>query len=173
MIGEEGRDADELPSQIDRSFQRSLLLWMRDKYPSMAYKVPKSLDGNDRRFYLNLFYLQEHDLFETSTQENSDGFISWRGTKITAKGVDFLENDGGLSAILGVVRVKLHADTLRDILAKKIDASNASPEEKSALKKSLGQIPTIAMNSITTHLMERGLGDIPNLVAWMRPFLGI
>jgi hypothetical protein len=92
---------------------------MRDKYPSMAYKVPKSLDGNDRRFYLNLFYLQEHDLCETSTQENSDGFISWRGTKITAKGVDFLENDGGLSAILGVVRVKLHADTLRDILAKK------------------------------------------------------
>jgi hypothetical protein len=54
-----------------------------------------------------------------------------------------------------VITVKLHADTLRDMLAKKIDASNASPEEKSALKKSLGQIPTIAMNSITTHLMER------------------
>jgi hypothetical protein len=139
----------------------------------MAYKVPKSLDGNDRRFYFNLFHLQEHGLCEALTQESLDGSISWGVAKITAKGVDVLEDDGGLSAILGVVRVKLHADTLRDILAKKIDASNASPEEKSALKKSLGQIPTIAMNSITTHLMERGLGDIPNLVAWMRPFLGI
>jgi hypothetical protein len=43
VIGEEGRVSDELPSQIDRSFQRSLLLWMRDKYPSMAYKVPTLL----------------------------------------------------------------------------------------------------------------------------------
>jgi hypothetical protein len=59
------------------------------------------------------------------------------------------------------------------MLAKKIEASSVSSEEKSALKKSLGQIPAIAMNSITTHLIERGLGDIPDLVTWIRPFLGI
>jgi hypothetical protein len=129
VIGEEGRISDELPSQIDRSFQRSLLLWMRDKYPSMAYEVPKSLDRNDRRFYFNVFYLQERDgLCEALTQESLDGRISWGGAKITAKGVDFLENDGGLSAILGVVTVKLHADTLREMLAKKIEASSASSE---------------------------------------------
>jgi predicted nucleotide-binding protein len=94
VIGEEGRVPDELPSQIDRSFQRSLLLWMRDEYPSMAYKVPTSLDGNDRRFYFNLFYLQEHGLCEALAEKNLDGSISWGGAKITAKGVDFLENDG-------------------------------------------------------------------------------
>jgi hypothetical protein len=94
VIGGEGRVPDELPRQIDRSFQRSLLLWMRDKYPSMAYEVPKSLDGNDRRFYFNLFYLQEHGLCEALTQESLDGKISWGGAKITAKGLDFLENDG-------------------------------------------------------------------------------
>jgi hypothetical protein len=105
VIGEEGRVPDELPSQIDRSFQRSLLLWMRDKYPSMAHDVPKSLDGNDRLFYFNLLYLQEHGLCEALTQESLDGKFSWGGAKITAKGVDFLENDGGLSAILGVVTV--------------------------------------------------------------------
>jgi predicted nucleotide-binding protein len=94
VVGEEGRVPDERPNQIDRSFQRSLLLWMRDKYPSMAYEVPKSLDGNDPRFYFNLFYLQEHGLCETLTQESLDGKISWGGAKITAKGLDFLESDG-------------------------------------------------------------------------------
>jgi hypothetical protein len=94
VIREEGRVPDELPSQIDRSFQRSLLLWMRDKYPSMAYKVPTSLDGNDRRFYFNLFYLKEHGLCEALAEKNLDGSISWGGAKITAKGLDFLENDG-------------------------------------------------------------------------------
>lgn len=173
MTGEEERLPDDPLSKIDRSFQRSLLLWMRDEYPSMAYKVPKQFDRNDRHFYFNLLYLQEHGLCEALTQESLDGHISWGGAKITAKGIDFLEDDGGLSAILGVVTVKLHADTLREMLAKKIDTSSASSEEKSTLKKLLAQTPTVAMNSITTHLIERGLGDIPDLVAWIRPFLGM
>src|ERR1700722_11001808 len=86
-IREKGRLPHELPSQIDRSFQRSLLLWMRDKYPSMAYKVPTSLDGNDRRFYFILFYLKEHGLCEALAEKNLDGSISWGGAKITAKGL--------------------------------------------------------------------------------------
>ena len=61
-------------------------------------------------------------------QEKLGGKITWGGARITAKGIDFLEDDGGLSAILGVVTVKLHADTLREMLAKKIDASSASSD---------------------------------------------
>jgi hypothetical protein len=69
--------AGEDSSRLDRAFQRALLLWMRDEYPKMAYKIPKSLDDDDERFYFNLFYLQEHDLCKALTSQSADGHISW------------------------------------------------------------------------------------------------
>ena len=43
-------------------------------------------------------------------------------------------DDGGLSAILGVVTVKLHSDTIQALLNTKIDQADIPPEEKSKLK---------------------------------------
>ncbi len=36
--------------------------------------------------------------------------------RITAKSIDLLEDDGGVSAILGVVTAKLHEDTIRNLV---------------------------------------------------------
>ena len=45
-------------------------------------------------------------------------------------GIDFLTDDGGLSAILGVVTVKLHSDTIQALIAAKIDQAEISDSEK-------------------------------------------
>jgi hypothetical protein len=53
--------------------------------------------------------------------------------KITARGLDFLEDDGGLGAILNVVTIRLEADTLRQLLETKINASDMPEADKQTL----------------------------------------
>ena len=69
---------------------------------------------------------------------------------ITARGLDFLADDGGLTAILRTVVMKLHADTIRDMLLAKADASGLPAPEKSALRKQIGNLPAAALHSPTT-----------------------
>ena len=58
---------------------------------------------------------------------------------ITAKGIDFMMQDGGLSAILNTKIVKLHPDTIRDLLQNRIQAS--SLENKEELIDKIKSIP--------------------------------
>lgn len=44
--------------------------------------------------------------------------------------MDFLADDGGLSAILGTVIIKFETEQLKAILAAKIMSSDLSPERK-------------------------------------------
>ena len=54
--------------------------------------------------------------------------------KITAKGVDFIRDDGGLSAILSVQTVKLHEDTLKELLSIAIQQAKLPEPEKESIK---------------------------------------
>jgi hypothetical protein len=107
---------------------------MRNAYPGMVFDVPY-IDDNDRnRLFANLTYLQGHGLCEPLLSQGVDGHFSWGGAKITPQGLDFLEDDGGLSAILRTVTVKLHAETLTELLSARIDAADRAggktfPEE--------------------------------------------
>lgn len=97
----------------------------------------------------NLQYLAEHGLvvFDDKT------FIS-AIVKITAKGIDFLMDDGGLSAILGVVTVKLHSDTIQALLNTKIDQADIPPEEKSKLKVILSKMGDVALAKLTEKAID-------------------
>jgi hypothetical protein len=77
-------------------------------------------------------------------------------------------DDGGLSAILGVVTVKLHADTVRDLIAAKIEAAPIPSEEKSALRKHLGALPETVLRAATTDLVRAGLNNLPDAIHWFR-----
>ena len=97
----------------------------------------------------NLQYLAEHGLvvFDDKTRITAT-------VKITAKGIDFLMDDGGLSAILGVVTVKLHSDTIQALLNTKIDQADIPPEEKSKLKVILSKMGDVALAKLTEKAID-------------------
>jgi len=97
----------------------------------------------------NLQYLAEHGLvvFDNET-------LITATVKITAKGIDFLMDDGGLSAILGVVTVKLHSDTIQALLDAKINEANIPPEEKSRLKGILSKMGDVALAKFTEKAID-------------------
>ena len=84
--------------KIDRDLQLEVLSFCRDAYPASA-DLTQSPFWDHPHIHANLIYLQEHQLID-GTLVNGNMEIWNPG--ITAKGLDFLEDDGGLSAILGI-----------------------------------------------------------------------
>jgi hypothetical protein len=75
--------------------------------------------------------------------------------------MDFLADDGGLSSILGVVTVKLHEDTLKQLIGQRITESDLPAPEKSKLLEQLKTLPGEAIKHLTLKLVDAGLANWP------------
>ena len=149
---------------LDRNLQREFLSELYKVYPdniTYDYYINAAIAQTtgvieaeeDALFVLkqsaNLQYLAEHGLVVFGDKT----FIT-ATVKITAKGIDFLMDDGGLSAILGVVTVKLHSDTIQALLNTKIDQADIPPEEKSKLKVILSKMGDVALAKLTEKAID-------------------
>lgn len=72
-----------------------------------------------------------------------------------------------LTAILGVVTVRFHADTVKALLLDKIETSDIPKEEKSRLKKHLATLSGEAWKEAGKYLMQQGLHHLPDAVGWL------
>ena len=147
----------------DRTLQRRLLVQMQAVYPDRVENIE---DVDWPNAVAQLSYLQGHGLCDAGLLPNMVGY-SWQGCSITVAGLDFLAEDGGLSAILGVVTIKVHADTIREMLVAKVDASDLPAEKKSVLKTAIGKMSGAAMTAATGDLARMGLEHAPNAVHWL------
>lgn len=149
---------------LDRNLQREILKELNNIYPdsktyeywidaAIAQVVGVIETVGEAELYIakrsaNLRYLAEHGLVVCNDKDLS------ATVKITAKGIDFLADDGGLSAILGVVTVKLHSDTIQALLDAKINEANIPPEEKSRLKSILSKMGDVALAKFTEKAID-------------------
>ena len=166
---------------LDRNLQREILKELNNIYPvsktyeywidaAIAQVVGVIETVGEAELYIakrsaNLRYLAEHGLVVCNDKDLS------AIVKITAKGIDFLSDDGGLSAILGVVTVKLHSDTIQALIAAKIDQAEISDSEKSWLKKELGKIKDTALSTLTTNAINAIAAD--DLVKFLKSAIGL
>lgn len=75
--------------------------------------------------------------------------------------MDFLADDGGLSAILGVLTVKLHDETIRHLIEARINSSDLPAEQKAGLLATLKDLPGEALKHLTEKLLDAGLDNWP------------
>lgn len=149
---------------LDRNLQREFLSELYKVYPdsiihddyintaiAQTNGVIEAEEDDGVSFVLkqsaNLQYLVEHGLVTFGDKLSAT-------VKITAKGIDFLMDDGGLSAILGVVTVKLHSDTIQALLNTKIEQADIPPEEKSKLKVILSKMGDVALAKLTEKAID-------------------
>lgn len=92
--------------------------------------------------------------------------------KATAAGMDFLADDGGLSAILGVVTIKLHDDTIRQLIEARIQSAELPETAKSHLLKSLREAPGETIKLLTEKLLDAGLANLPAALPLIQRVLG-
>ena len=153
-------------NKLDRELQLKFLKELEEMYPEayIAYKEPS------RETVVNLVYLADHDLIKCETTTDDNGRISIVTAQITAAGLDFLADDGGLTAILGVVTVKLHADTIKDLMIAKIQSSEAEPTVKQNLIKKLKELPADTAKELFMAIVKKGIDSIPDVAKWLPTF---
>jgi hypothetical protein len=150
--------------KLDRTYQRELLEMLAQSYPRPHDIRQLFLDMDEpatERYAANLMYLEEHGLAESAIQYGLDGHMASGLPRITAKGMDFLADDGGLSTILGVVTIKLHEDTLKELIGARISASDLPAPEKNRLLDQLKSLPGETIKHLTFKLVDAGLANWP------------
>jgi len=158
--------------KLNRHLQHALLEELRDFYPRRSQSAYQ-LDGYTQVECIgNLIYLEEQGLVDSGVNV---GYHSGSGTitqaRITAKGMDFLEHDGGLGAMLAVVTVKLHEDTLRQLIEAKVQASDLPAEQKSGILKALREAPSEITKQLITKLVDLGMENAPKAISLIQTLL--
>ncbi|WHP06870.1 hypothetical protein QLH32_05640 [Acinetobacter corruptisaponis] len=165
---------------LDRSLQLKLLEYMAAKYPyhwDFYNDFPEGSENYEAALR-NLYYLMQHELVEkkslTLSNYNGTGFnLIIHLPTISQKGMDFLADDGGLSAILGVVTIKFEADTLRTILERRINQAEATPEHKQSMIDGIRELPAESIKHLTMKLLDEGLDNLPNAIVLIGTYLGL
>jgi hypothetical protein len=150
---------------LDRELQHRILTSLAEAYPRRLTNKSFGLKQEEPAWVSNIVYLAEHRLVEAKSTEMLDGTIIVTQAKITAAGLDHLQDDGGLGAILGVVTIRLEADTLRALLADKVGASAIPEEQKSRLRKWLESAGADALKQATTKLVTAAFEKGPAAAA--------
>lgn len=161
--------------KLDRDLQRDILEFLSDHYaglPEDVFPKHKMTPEEDDKYTTNLLYLEAHGLIESGLQQAMDGNWISSGAKITARGLDFLADDGGLTAILGTVTVKLHDDTIRDLIGSRIAQSDLPEEEKRGLQHQLKELRGESLKHLTMKVLDAGLENAPKALPIIQKFLG-
>jgi hypothetical protein len=149
---------------LDRTYQLELLQALANTYP--AYFKGFDTDGMEgperRRYIANMHYLEEHGLVDGGLHLYASGGYGLTYPTIKAKGMDFLADDGGLSAILGTVTIKIHDDTLKALVELKISNSELPPQDKSLWIAALRELPASSIKHLAMKLLDLGLTHAPN-----------
>lgn len=165
------------PVFMNRFLQRQVLLEVAATYGhGDGLRVEEWNTQTPERVQV-LLYLEEHGLTDVVWVDVFGGQRQAMLARITARGLDFLADDGGLTAVLGVVTIRLHEDTVRELLLSKVDGAHSiSLEERSSLKEAIRKLPSKAIEKLTDKLLETGADrlalEIPTLRTWLGQVVG-
>lgn len=157
---------------LSRDVQLDILNKLAEAYPAMESALAMGFEQADRTWVVNAMYLHQQGLIEAEQVEYLTEGKVVIGATINHRGLDFLQEDGGLSAILNVVTVRLEAETLKALIAAKIDASDLPKEEKSKLKAWLQDLKEDGLKEVTKRLLDAALDQGPALLQLAQTALG-
>lgn len=129
-------------------------------------------DVDEEKVLANLIYLKEHGLIDPSLNMAIDRQYYYSGGKITAKGNDFMLGDGGLSAIFGIVTIRLHDDTVRSLIEMRVMESDLAPPDKQKLIDQLRSLPVETIKHVVLKLVDLGLEKGPQAIESIKNWLG-
>lgn len=152
---------------LNREFQRELLTSLAAIYPGDALVSSLPGYGLGNQLVVNAAYLSEHGLMEARLHQ-MDGRPQLGYAKITANGMDFLQDDGGLGAILGVVTIRLHEETIRALLIDRVRESDADDTVKGRLIDQLKSLPAEAASKLAERALDQALRYMPNAIQWLQ-----
>ncbi len=150
--------------KLDRQLQFSILKALRDIYPDAL--LVQALPGfaMDRTFMGNLFYLKEHDFITGGDLREPGQCRSMIDAEITRKGLDFLEDDGGLQAILNELVIRFERDDITSLILDSLGKAGEKPQRIDEIKERLEKTPTESLKDLVKELVDQGVVQYPELL---------
>jgi len=159
---------EQAKNVLDRALLRRILELLAESYPQsapMGGELPTT-----KETIKSLHYLAELEMIKLEGGDSRGRFVI-SGAKITAKGLDFLADDGGYSAILGTITVKYHADTLKALLIGRVERSDLAQQDKNRLLEKLGSLGYSSTEHLARKLVDIALESSPALFQWLQKML--
>ncbi|PHM22239.1 hypothetical protein [Xenorhabdus ehlersii] len=165
--------------KYDRALQLDILTYLYNAFPNPLedgeYEGLLGKFNNPDHLIANMLYLEMHELiqkpFIQSTTFDGVTYIFNNHTCfITEKGIDFLLDDGGLSAILKVQTIRIHSDSIK-ALEELIVNFDANSDVKSSLKSKLRELPASAITHLMNELLAKGIANLPVAFQIIQKFL--
>lgn len=166
---------------LDRELQLQILQTLAAAYPEGVYDLTTAMQAvtaDERALLVNSRYLDGHGLVESGFRRRGtlgdNSFYDMQEHLITPAGLDFLADDGGLTAILGVVTVRFDAAQWAELLASKVEAlESVNPEERSRVAQALRSLPAKAIEKVSEKLLDWAVDHAedawPLLCRWLGP----
>jgi hypothetical protein len=158
---------------MNRELQLQVLQKLAAAYPEELDTGELGVEMDDPTWNFTAMYLHEHGLIKARWSDMLSRGRQIHLAGITAKGLDFLQDDGGLSAILGVVTVRFEAETLQALLAAKVQASALPPEKKSKVLAGLKQLGAEALKEVSKRLLDAALDQAPDVLQQLPQMLDL
>lgn len=164
--------------EFDRKIQRNILELLAVSYPlppdrQTWLKIVDLTAKDDGVLAAHLAYLEEHGLIISGVTWNISRMIQFNSgvLKMTAKGMDFIADDGGLGAILNTVTVKFHDDSLARLNVF-LQKAPIDQEAKRQFLTRLKELPADATKHVVLKLMDLGLENVPKALQLLQTSLG-
>lgn len=157
--------------KLDRDLQRQILEALAEHYPKPIADLQDLMQSQHEEFDANVFYLYEHGLITMQIRNRMATGDQAYNQKITKDGLDFLADDGGLTAILGVVTVRLHEETVKALLEERLERSDLPEEEKRPLLQAVRELPAEATKHLTMKLLDLGADNLPRAIELVRSLM--
>jgi hypothetical protein len=155
--------------KIDRKLQKKILEFLKKYYPSQieisAFIKKRILNHKTKKIFpFNMFYLEEHGLINLETGTTPINMPpEIQSARITNEGIDFLENDGGLSTILNTITIKFDIENIRKLLSEEILKSTLKPKTKDKLIDTIKNVPADILKIIYTNFVNSILTHVPGV----------
>lgn len=157
--------------EINRELQHDILTFLKKYYSKDPIRGGVLEKEFGEEVQPHLFYLAEHNLINASLIVESSTPRKLDHIELTAKGLDFLADDGGLSAILNIVTVRLDQTQFKELLVKQIEESELPEEQQSMLKRIVQETKREGISKIATELVTYSFNHAPQMLNFLQQLL--
>lgn len=151
---------------VDYDLIRRMLERLQDAYPDKVDGLYR-MESDEDKAVRHIAYMFEHGLIDVNPfSKNKRGYNIGRA-RITAKGIDFLRPDGGLSA-LAAPTIRIAPESLISAIDAALVDRNVPAGDRSLIQKTLGIAGPEGIKQIVTRLIDAGITHAPDLLSLFR-----
>lgn len=156
-------DKDQMADEM-----RLRILEILNSSPGRAISLQAALGEAIEDAVPEIQYLKFHGLIDIDIYVHMAGDVDITPAKLTPKGRDFLHKGQSIGSQLNVVTVRLHEETIRDLLIAQVRKSDADESVKGKLEEQLKALPAEAVSKLAEKALEKALQYMPNAVQWLQ-----